>query len=253
MVETEIFLNIARLFVGVVILGYASYTDIKTRRASNMLWVIMGGIGGVILVIHFFTTDAFEGDYVYYLVFIPVMIVLVYILFQLRLIFGGADAKALMALAILLPLPTLSWIPESTGLADLPLGSTTLPYCWGVFINALLLFLFLPIGLLIFNLMKRQVRFPHAFLGYKMTIDKARERFVWPLEKFVEGKSKFVYMPKDFDIEEELKKFEENKIKEIWVTPKIPFMIPLLCGFISVYIFGDFLTHIMNFFQSLFI
>ena len=40
----------------------------------------------------------------HYLIFIPVMIALIYILFQLRLIFGGADAKALIALAILVPL-----------------------------------------------------------------------------------------------------------------------------------------------------
>ena len=84
-----------------------------------------------------------------------------------------------------------------------------------------------------------------------MSIEKAKEKFVWPLEKIEEGRSKFVYMPKDFDTDEELKKFEENNINEIWVTPKIPFMIPLLGGLICAFIFGDFLTHIMNFFQSL--
>src|SRR4030042_3177929 len=111
MVETEIILNIIRLVVGVVILGYASYTDIKTRRASNILWVIMGIIGAVLLLIQYFYTDSFEGGRIAYLVFIPIMIVMVYIMFQLRLIFCGADAKALMALSILLPLNTLNWIP----------------------------------------------------------------------------------------------------------------------------------------------
>ena len=249
MVEMGILLDITRLIVGVVILGYASYTDIKTRRASNMLWVIMGSIGGVLLLVQYSFTDTLEGSNVYYLAFIPIMIVLVYILFQLRLIFGGADAKALMALAILLPFPFLQWLPTSSGLPNLPMGETNLPYCWGVFINALLLFLFIPMGLFIFNIARRQICFPHCFLGYKMSIEKAKEKFVWPLEKIEEGKSKFVYMPKDFDIDEELKKFEENNISEIWVTPKIPFMIPLLGGFICVFVFGDFLTHIMNFFQ----
>jgi len=251
MVETEIVLNIARLLVGSIILGYASYTDIKTRRASNMLWVIMGIAGGVILAVQFFLTDAFEGDSVYYLVFIPIMIGLVYLMFQMRLIFGGADAKALMALAILLPLKTLNWIPASSGLPNLPMGETYLPYCWGVFINALLLFLFIPIALFFFNITKKNISFPHSFLGYRMTVEKAKEKFVWPLEKIEDGETKFVYMPKDFDIDEELKKFEENGIKEIWVTPKIPFMIPLFFGLISVFIFSDFLSHFMNFIQSL--
>ena len=251
MVETEILLNIIRLIVGIVILGYASYTDIKTRRASNMLWVIMGIAGGILLLTEYLTTNSFDDGRIIYLIFIPIMIVMVYIMFQMRLIFGGADAKALMALAILLPLPTIYWIPSSSNITSLPIGETTLPYCWGVFINALLLFLFIPVCLLIYNLIKRNFKFPHCILGYKMSVQQAKEKFVWPLEKIEDGKSKFIYMPKEFDTEEELKKFEKNNIKEIWVTPKIPFMIPLLGGFICAFIFGDFLTHFMNLIQSL--
>ena len=247
MVETEILLNITRLVIGVVILGYASYTDIKTRRASNLLWVIMGLAGVVLLIAEYFLTDSFDDGRTIYLIFIPIMIVMVYIMFQLRLIFGGADAKALMALSFLLPLPTINWLPSS----DLPLGETTLPYCWGVFINALILFLFIPVGLFVFNITRKDLKIPHCFLGYKMTVKQAREKFVWPLEKIEDDKTKFIYMPKDFDMDDELKKFEKKKIKTIWVTPKIPFMIPLLGGFITVFIFGDFLTHFMNFIQSL--
>jgi len=251
MVEVGITLNIARLVIGVVILGYASYTDIKTRRASNMLWVIMGVAGAVLLALQFFLTDSFEGNRFYFLIFIPVMIIVVYVLFQMRLIFGGADAKALMALAILLPLPEITWIPESAGITVLPIGESTLPYVWGVFMNALLLFLFIPLGLLFYNIVKRDIRFPHCVLGYKISVAKAKDSFVWPLEKIVDGETKFVYMPKEFDIDEELKKFEKNNIKEIWATPKIPFMIPLLAGFIAAFILGDFLTHFMNFIGSL--
>lgn len=247
MVETEILLNIARLIIGLSILGYASYTDIKTRRASNMLWFIMGIAGGILLLTEYLTTDSFDDGRIIYLVFIPIMIVMVYIMFQLRLIFGGADAKALMALSILLPLPTINWVPS----LNLPLGETTLPYCWGVFINALILFLFIPVALLVFNITQRNLKFPHCILGYKMSVEQAKEKFVWPLEKIEDGKTKFIYMPKDFDMDDELEKFEKNNIKTIWVTPKIPFMIPLLGGFISAFIFGDFLTHLMNFIQSL--
>lgn len=81
-----------------------------------------------------------------------------------------------------------------------------------------------------------------------MSIDKARKKFVWPLEKLVDGKQKFVYMPKNFDVEEEFDEFKKHNIKEIWVTPKIPFMIPLLLGFIFLFIFGDILYFIMNLF-----
>ena len=81
-----------------------------------------------------------------------------------------------------------------------------------------------------------------------MNIKKAREKFVWPLEKITNGKRKFVYMPKNFDIDDELNEFDKHGIKEIWVTPKIPFMIPLLAGFICAFVFGDILFYLMNIF-----
>jgi len=79
-----------------------------------------------------------------------------------------------------------------------------------------------------------------------MDIKKAKEKFVWPLEKIKDGKRKFMYMPKDFDVKEELEEFEKKGIKEIWVTPKIPFMIPLLAGFICSFIIGDILFNLMG-------
>lgn len=238
MLEIGILLDIIRMIVGIAILSYASYTDIKTRRASNLLWIIMGSIGGILLVIQYFTIGF--GDKTYYLIFIPIMIGLVYVLFQMRLIFGGADAKALMALAILLPLhPSINQFPIW--------GESFMPASWSIFSNSIILFLFIPLSLLIFNIAKRNIQFPYALLGYKMSIQKAREKFVWPLEKIVDGKRKFAYMPKDFDAADKLDEFEKHGISEIWVTPKVPFMIPLLAGFICTFIFGDILYYLMSF------
>lgn len=79
-----------------------------------------------------------------------------------------------------------------------------------------------------------------------MDVEKAKKKFVWPLEKIRAGERRFVYMPKDFDVEKELKDFEKNNIKNIWVTPKVPFMIPLLFGFVLSFFLGDILFHIMD-------
>ena len=109
MVEIGTLFDITRLVVGTVILSCASYTDIKTRKASNILWLIMGSVGAILLIVQFFTID-FED--IRFLIFIPIMIGFFYVLFQLRLIFGGADAKALMALSILAPLqPSINNFP----------------------------------------------------------------------------------------------------------------------------------------------
>ena len=237
MVETATLLDIARLVVGTTILSYASYTDIKTRRASNMLWFIMGSVGAILLVIQYLTVPA-AFDNIFYLIFIPIMIVLMYVFFQLRLIFGGADAKAIMALAILVPL--------EPSIFEFPLLSSFMPFSWVILSNSVLLFLLIPVSLLIFNIARRNIKFPYCLLGYKLSVEKAKERFVWPLEKIVDGKRKFSYMPKEFDVEDDLETFEKNGIMEIWVTPKIPFMIPLLAGFLCSFILGDLLFHLMS-------
>ena len=240
MIESGMILDLLRLFIGLIILSYASYTDLKTRKASNINWLVMGGIGGILLVVQYFTVGF--GTQINYLIFIPIMIALVYVLFQLRLIFGGADAKALMAIAILVPL--------APAISQLPLwGKSLMPASWFIFSNSVLLFLFIPLSLLLFNIARRNIQLPYALLGYKMDIKKAREKFVWSLEKIVDGKRKFAYMPKDFDIEDELDIFEKNGISKIWVTPKIPFMIPLLAGFICAFILGDLLYYLMGLFM----
>jgi preflagellin peptidase FlaK len=198
----------------------------------------MGVIGAILLIIQYFTTG-FEN--LYYLLFIPIMIGLVYVLFQLRLIFGGADAKALMAIAILVPIePAIDQIPIFKG--------GIMPFSWSIFANSLIVFVLIPISLLIYNITKKNIQFPYAFIGYKMSVKKAKEKFVWPLEKLENGKRKFIFMPKDFDAQEELAEFEKNNITEIWVTPKIPFMIPLLFGFILAFIFGDILFYLLGIF-----
>jgi preflagellin peptidase FlaK len=238
MVDTQVYFDIIRFFIGIIILSYASYTDIKTRKASNILWLFMGSIGAIILVVQYITIG-FEN--IFYLLFIPLMIVFMFILFNLRLIFGGADAKAIMALAIFAPIH-----PK---IFNFPLwDESIMPFSWVIFSNAVIVFILIPISLLVYNIVKNNIEFPYCFLGYKMSVKKAKQSFVWPLEQIKNGKRKFIYMPKEFNVEKELKTFENKGIKEIWITPKIPFMIPLLAGFLVSFLFGDILFQIMKYF-----
>ena len=41
----------------------------------------------------------------------------------------------------------------------------------------------------------------------------------------------------------------EGKVGDkVWVTPKIPFLIPILLGFLVAIIYGDILTQVVSFF-----
>lgn len=235
MAELEILfgLDMIRLITGIVVLGYASYTDWKSRTAPNILWLVMGGIGAVLLAIQFFMIGI---DQIMYLIFIPIMWILMYVLFQIGVMFGGADAKAIMALAVLVPLFPL--------LGPLPVWESLMPFSWVVFVNALLLFLAIPLTLFFYNLIKKDLSFPQSMLGYKMPLKKAKDAFVWPMEHIVDGKMKLVLRPSDDDLQEVYAQLSKEKVESVWVTPKIPFMIPLLAGFVVAFVAGDILSFI---------
>jgi len=238
MIPIETILDTIRFIAGISILSYACYTDIKTRRAPNILWILLGGLGFILLGAEFFLTNRL-ATYTIYLIFIPIIIVIVYVFFQLRLIFGGADAKAIMAIAILVPFQPLFF--------GFPLYYSPMPFSWVIFSNSIVIFLFVPISLFVYNLTQKNIRFPHCFLGYKMPLQQAKEKFVWPLEHIVDGHKQFSYVPHAFESDEIYQDFEKIGLKNIWVTPKIPFMIPLLFGFICSFIIGDLLFTIMQF------
>ena len=81
-----------------------------------------------------------------------------------------------------------------------------------------------------------------------MSVKTAKEKFVWPLERVGDGKLIFSYSPYSFDNKNDYEKFEKIGIKDIWVTPKVPFMIPMLAGFLFAFYVGDILFAIMRLF-----
>jgi preflagellin peptidase FlaK len=166
------------------------------------------------------------------------MVIIFYFLFQILPFFGGADVKALMSLAIL--------IPFEPRIIIFPLWPSIMPHPWIILSNSVFIYLVIPFSLLLFNLLKKNLEFPYCFLGYKTEISKAKEKFVWPLEKIVDGKRKISYFSMNKEVNDIYAKFEKKGIKNIWVTPKIPFMIPLLIGFILSFFVGDILFLIMS-------
>lgn len=228
-------LDLVRLIAGCVILGYACYTDIKTRMVKNTLWIITIFIGVVLLIIQYMVGELHNW---YQLLFIPVIVVIVYALYYIGLLFGGADAKAIMSLSVLIPF----W-PDIYGL---PVYPSIMPFVWTVFSNSIIVFILFPPAFLIYNALKREVELPFALFGYRMDTETAKKKFVWPLEKVDGGKKRLVLVPEDFDCTEHIEELEKLGFKRIWVTPKVPFMVPLLAGLIISFTYGDIVFSILN-------
>jgi preflagellin peptidase FlaK len=231
-----------KVIVCMLILVYACYLDIKERSVTNTLWVIMIALGipfafyniiicGIPFLIAFFYSLAFT-------------FALAYVFFKLNF-FGGADAKCLIAISVLIP---------TTSLPDpFPFAITTL-------FNAAIISLTVPIFLFMRNMLhvrdKRQ-DFVTSFLGYTVPIaDLANKRNLRLVHLYNEEdgeiKRKHIFGGVEIDEEiiEELKRYrDQGKIEgEILVTPELPFMLFITVGFFISLLYGNLIFHIMSYF-----
>ena len=291
-------LDLLRFILGSTMLCYGSWTDFKTRRVPNEVWIISGSIASVLLIYDLsnqnwgyhvwallFATiilfyNAFIDEYVlednqamlwrvfqvlailsalYFLLTvdfdseeissenyklidilsISVLMILMYVWYYLGPTIGGADVKAIMTIGLVAPF-TIS-INEDPMMAFETRG---FPYPFVIFMNSLLLYLLIPIGLALYNLVRGnygiQKPYFQIFFGTKMPIKDARESFVWPMQQVIGDKVVMVaFVKHKSDSESEWDKLEEKGITNPWITFKIPYIIPLTLAFFVSALFGD--------------
>ncbi|MEM3342513.1 MAG: A24 family peptidase C-terminal domain-containing protein, partial [Thermoplasmata archaeon] len=150
----------------------------------------------------------------------PGIIVLGYLLYKLRLLFGGADAKAVMSLGVLAYYyPELTSFPvlqleESIGLSgDSPFLRVVFPFALVVLVNAVILTFFLCFVLLVFNIIRGDFS-PKAFLGWKVRLKDARTaKHVWLMDVPLLTKNALPSLIRKLDTEKEQDKEGQFKNK----------------------------------------
>ncbi|HUL39849.1 MAG TPA: A24 family peptidase C-terminal domain-containing protein [Methanomassiliicoccales archaeon] len=284
-------LDLSRLLIAIAVLVAASYSDWRTRLASDWYWIILGCVGLGLIAYQLATSGA---DPLYFLFLVPLGVVffdifwerkgiledginvlplllyliaalsLVYLaltfwedllfwqlldilimfglfilLYQIDVIKGGADAKALISLSLVFPVyPVVGSFPLITVPADLAM--LIFPFSLLVLFNAAIISLVVPLGLLFLNLARGDAKFPAMLLGYRVDMAEARRKFVWPMQRVENGVLKFVYFPKDDGENEKiLQGLDEFGAKRIWVTPKIPFLLFITAGLMVSAIVGN--------------
>lgn len=85
-----------------IALTYASFQDIKTREIDDRVWLLVIPLGAILTAIEIFTTPGYPLLLSGLSIILSVILALA--LFYAGL-YGGADAKALIAIAATLPLP----------------------------------------------------------------------------------------------------------------------------------------------------
>lgn len=237
-------LDAARFLLGFGVLGYASVSDLKTRRVPNRTWYVSGALAAGLLIGDVALTDRADA---LYLGLIPIIMAVAYGLWYFYLIAGGADAKALMMLAVLLPFP----IDVALGQRVFPIWAPVIAYppTVVVFANSLLVFLAFPVAYFLLNALRGDLRFPLMFLGYRTSLERAEQGFVWVAERVAHDDSvETLLFASKLDPEAQAANLERLRAigrDRVWVTPKIPYMVPLLGGFVAAFFLGDVFTRIL--------
>lgn len=194
--------------------------DLRSRRVPNRYWFPFVVLAGLFLV-----RDALVLG-------LPALIApygaaallagFLYALWRFGL-FGGADAKALMVAAFLAPHPLATPI-----VARFP----ALPMALDALGNGALLLVALPVLLAAWNLAHGRTVFPALLLGIPMEVAKAQAAHVWPLQRMEDGALRWRYWTRIQAGGDPYAGIAEAGFTRIWVTPKIPFLVPVTAGWL---------------------
>jgi archaeal preflagellin peptidase FlaK len=254
-------LDLVALFLTVGVLIGASLSDLKTREISNTFWLVYGPAAALIFSLRiFFSPDTIPV----LLVSCGATIVVAFLLFQFG-VMGGADSKALMCLALALPVApsflTPFWQPPFV----------FYPFPIAILVNSFLLSIGSSVFLLGRNLFQRAAIGKRLFQGferesilrkalvlltsYKTSFSVLQSKpYLYPAEEVSVVDSKPV---RQFHLvasaaEERdklvtgLENFKDQGLYSdgVWVTPGLPHLVFLTASLLVTLVFGDLMMWI---------
>jgi preflagellin peptidase FlaK len=219
-----------KLTLALLVLFYASLLDWRYREINDASWLAL-----VLLGIAFLAADVAGAGYaplLYFLISVGVTSVLMLTLAYFNLL-GGGDAKILIGIAALFP------YFEREVVTVFPIFSLS------VFANAIALSLVLPLYFFLRNLPNlRQAKSAGEvyamFLGYKKRASEIK-----PHEAVYGDGRRFSFLLRT-DVE--LGRAEGEG--EVWVTPAVPFVIPITIGVLLSALYGDVISALILFLRG---
>ena len=222
----------------------AAFMDAREREISDAVWIAMLLAALVFLAVDFNPLMLFTS--------LTVASVLALALYKLN--FGGADIKAIFAIALLFPrYPKFACFPLA-GIPPLEI------FVLSVVTNALILGISAPLTLFVANALRGNFS-PLMFLGIKVPADSLRNRKFFRLmhappapnaPNAKSAKCKYVWGGLE-PSEEYLRQVEDAAkrgiVKEVWITPELPFVVFLTAGFFTASLLGDFIFMLLSAFQ----
>ncbi len=242
-------MDIYRVVFALLILAYAGYSDIRKRSVSNIVWLVMVGVG--IAFAGYYTLVQGMSFLIPLILSVTITGAVSYIFFRLGF-FGAADAKALICIAMLFATqPGFTILSRSFPIfgAYVPV---VFPFALTVLLNAAVLALAVPISLFFRNLhslgLKEYIRNAAlCFVAYRVNIDELRsDRFARLTHTYeeIDGNLTRRYslggILLNSNTVQRLKAYHrEGEITgRVWVTPELPFILFISLGFLVSCLIG---------------
>jgi len=253
-------LDAARIIIASIFLIYASWRDYRSREVSNTVWILFAPLA---------FTLTFLEIYIYEFPQLPFYGICFSLTtaFALMLFysggFGGADAKAIMCLALALPFHPENLFKPFFSEVSL-ISQTFFPLT--VFSNSVLLAAATAIYMFLQNVFWRHKTGRDLFeeehksesiwrkllvlvSGYHIPIVRLKEKWhLYPLEDVEKNgnnlRRKLIILPKDEGREKIIQRLEdaaeEGEIQStVWATPGLPMLIFITGGLVAALFFGD--------------
>jgi preflagellin peptidase FlaK len=216
--------NIIGIGLALVMLIVGSIIDVWKREIHDYYWIGFGSVGFLLV---FLSSDLISD--LLTIGFALIIAPFVILIWRLGL-FGGADAFALVALAVIAPMATISENPVT------PFTALS---------NAAVLFI-IPFLINVVRNIIAQIRGEHIFEGFDESTGKKfaailmgykakNPKFGFAIEKIENGKKKL-------DLAIHHSENQEFCTKpNTWITPGIPYLLLITGGFIIQILYGDIL------------
>ncbi len=242
-----------RVILALTLLLYASVRDIKVREVENWPWQVMIVVGLALLGLQYFLVAPLD---LFQLALVPLMVGFVYLLYQLYIIYGGADAKALMSLAILFPVypHIFDVVPHLDFGIFAPQVEMAFPFTFLILLNTTLPLIAIPLVYLFTNLAKGDASFPQALFYLKMDLASTKDKHVWLMQEMENGKlitHKPTLGKRASDIKEDkaqkemYRGLEDAGVEKVWVDFQLPLLVPMTAGLLISVVLGNFLLAFM--------
>ncbi len=165
-------------------------------------------------------------------------------LFEANLLYGGADAKAIMVAGAAVPFVTSVVFAPRAAVGIL----SFYPFAITLLMNGALAAIAVPVALFFRNARHGDWNGVKTFTGYPIPVDELPNRFVWVSDPTFRREEDVETAEEDRKVRERLRdELKAKGVGAVWVTPQIPFVVLLAAGAVLGVLFGNLLADAFSF------